>query len=131
MSKIHQEVVFEASLKRIYEALTDGKQFSAFSGGAPADISAEAGGSFSCFEGWFSGEISSWYPTNGSPRHGAPNLGKVASSRSPSSSYRRRAPGLESSLIIRVSRLNNRSALRAGGKQTIGSRYENIWPRSG
>src|SRR6266498_101419 len=51
MSKIHQEVVLEASPKRIYEALTDGKQFSAFSGGAPADISAEAGGSFSCFGG--------------------------------------------------------------------------------
>ena len=51
MSKIHQEVVFEASPKRIYEALTDGKQFSAFSGGAPADISAEAGGFFSCFGG--------------------------------------------------------------------------------
>src|SRR5262249_44435903 len=54
MSKIHQEVVFEASPKRIYEALTDGKQFSAFSGGAPADISAEAGGSFSCFGGMVS-----------------------------------------------------------------------------
>src|SRR5262245_12641437 len=82
-------------------------------------------------EGWSSGEILSWYLTNGSSRHGAPNLGKVASIRSPSSSYRRRVQGPESSSIIRVSLLNNRSTLREGGKQTIGSRYENIWPRSG
>ena len=54
---IHQEVVFKASRKRVYEALTDAKQFTkvvAFSpmkGAAPATISPEAGGSFSCFGG--------------------------------------------------------------------------------
>ena len=48
---IHQEVVFKASAKRVYEALTDAKQFSAVSGGAPAEISREAGGPFSCFGG--------------------------------------------------------------------------------
>jgi activator of HSP90 ATPase len=51
MSQIHQEVVFQATPKRIYETLTDAKQFTAFSGGAPADISAEVGSSFSCFGG--------------------------------------------------------------------------------
>jgi uncharacterized protein YndB with AHSA1/START domain len=51
MSQIHQEVVFQASPKRIYEALTDAKQFAAFSGGAPVDISAEVGSWFSCFGG--------------------------------------------------------------------------------
>jgi activator of HSP90 ATPase len=51
MSQIHQEVVFQATPKRIYETLTDAKQFSAFSGGAPADIGAEVGSSFSCFGG--------------------------------------------------------------------------------
>jgi len=51
MSSIHQEIVFEASPKRVYEALTVAQQFSAMSGGAPTEISAEAGGSFSCFGG--------------------------------------------------------------------------------
>jgi uncharacterized protein YndB with AHSA1/START domain len=48
---IHQEVVFTASPERVYAALTDDKQFSALSGGAPAEISREAGGAFSCFGG--------------------------------------------------------------------------------
>ncbi len=56
MSKpIHQEVVFQASPRRVYEALTDAKHFSAFSGGAPAEISREAGGPFSCFGGQITG----------------------------------------------------------------------------
>ena len=54
---IHQEIVFKASRKRIYEALTDAKQFaevtkfSPVKGAAPAAISPEAGGTFSCFGG--------------------------------------------------------------------------------
>ena len=52
---IHQEVVFEAGPKRIYEVLTDARQFSAMTGGAPTVISREAGGSFSCFGGMISG----------------------------------------------------------------------------
>ena len=56
MSKpIHQEVVIKASAKRIYEALTDSKKFSELTGGAPADISKEAGGAFSVFGGMISG----------------------------------------------------------------------------
>ncbi len=47
---IHQEVDFKASPQRIYEALLDAKQFSAFSG-LPAEIRREAGGDFSCFGG--------------------------------------------------------------------------------
>jgi len=52
---IHQEVVFKASPKRIYEALTDAKQFSKLTGGAPTEISPEAGGAFSCFGGMIAG----------------------------------------------------------------------------
>jgi uncharacterized protein YndB with AHSA1/START domain len=52
---IHQEVVFKAAPKRVYEALTDSKQFSAVTGGAPADISKEVGGAFSCFGGMIQG----------------------------------------------------------------------------
>jgi activator of HSP90 ATPase len=52
---IHQEVTFKAKPQRIYEALTDGKRFSALSGGAPAEIKAEAGGAFSLFGGAISG----------------------------------------------------------------------------
>jgi len=38
-----QEVVFKASPKALYEALMEAKQHSAFSGGAPAEISRETG----------------------------------------------------------------------------------------
>jgi activator of HSP90 ATPase len=55
MSNIHQEVVFPASPSRIYEVLLDANQFRTLSGGAPAEISAEAGGAFSCFGGMVSG----------------------------------------------------------------------------
>ena len=56
MSKsIHQEVVFKAVPKRVYEALTDAKQFSKLAGGAPTEISLEAGGYFSCFGGMIVG----------------------------------------------------------------------------
>jgi activator of HSP90 ATPase len=52
---IHQEVVFKATPKRIYETLLDSKSFSEFTGGAPAEISRDAGGAFSCFGGVISG----------------------------------------------------------------------------
>ncbi len=47
---IHQEVDFDASPARVYEALLDGKKFAAFSG-RPAEIHREAGGAFSLFGG--------------------------------------------------------------------------------
>ncbi len=63
---IHQEPVFKASRKRIYETLTDGKQFDKvieISGamrsmhleGKPAEISHEAGGAFALFGGYVTG----------------------------------------------------------------------------
>ena len=64
---IHQEPVFKASRKRVYEALTDAKQFEKVvqlsaaikSGmvppGKPAEISTEAGGTFSLFGGYITG----------------------------------------------------------------------------
>jgi activator of HSP90 ATPase len=64
---IHQEPVFKASRKRVYEALTDAKQFekvvqlsaamkSGMAPGAkPAEISREAGGAFSLFGGYVTG----------------------------------------------------------------------------
>jgi uncharacterized protein YndB with AHSA1/START domain len=64
---IHQEVVFNASRKRVYEALTDAQQFDKVvklsaamqSGMAPAgkptQISREAGGTFSLFGGYVTG----------------------------------------------------------------------------
>ncbi len=56
MSKpIHQEIVFKANPKRVYEALLDAKQFSAVTGGAPAVIDRKAGGAFSCFGGMVTG----------------------------------------------------------------------------
>jgi len=52
---IHQVIRFKASAKRIYEALLDAKQFSQFSGGAPAQIDPAVGGPFSCFGGMITG----------------------------------------------------------------------------
>jgi activator of HSP90 ATPase len=64
---IHQEPVFKASSKRVYEALTDAKQFEKVvqlsaamksgmaSGAKTAEISREAGGAFSLFGGYVTG----------------------------------------------------------------------------
>lgn len=49
-ASIHQEVDCKASPQRIYEALLDEKQFSAFTGAA-AQIHREAGGAFKLFGG--------------------------------------------------------------------------------
>jgi len=53
-TSIHQEIDVKGSPQRIYEALLDSKQFSAFTG-APAEIHREAGGAFSCFGGVITG----------------------------------------------------------------------------
>ncbi len=47
---IHQEVVFSASPERVYKALMTAAEHSAFTG-APAQISQDAGGVFSCYDG--------------------------------------------------------------------------------
>ena len=64
---IHEEVVFKAIRKRVYEALTDAKQFNKVvmlsaamqSGMAPAgkpvEVSPEVGGAFSAFGGYITG----------------------------------------------------------------------------
>jgi len=56
---IHQEVVFKASRTRVYQALTDAKQFSKVTDyvmpGAATAISPEVGGAFSIFGGVISG----------------------------------------------------------------------------
>ena len=54
-ASIEQEVVIPASPRRVYEALTDAKTFSAFTGGKPAEIEGKAGGVFSCFGGMILG----------------------------------------------------------------------------
>ena len=50
LTYLHQEVDIKASRQRVYDALLDSKQFTAFSG-APAEINREAGGTFSMFGG--------------------------------------------------------------------------------
>ena len=56
---IHQEVVFKAARKRVYEALTDEKQFSQVTDfimkGAATEISHLVGGTFSIFGGVIAG----------------------------------------------------------------------------
>jgi activator of HSP90 ATPase len=48
---IHAEEDFAASPGRLYQALLDAKQFSAFSGGRAAQIDRQVGGAFSLFDG--------------------------------------------------------------------------------
>jgi activator of HSP90 ATPase len=63
---IHQEPVFKATRKRVYEALTDSQQFdqviqlsgvmqSMHLGSKPTEISREVGGSFTLFGGYITG----------------------------------------------------------------------------
>jgi len=63
---IHQEAVFKASRKRVYEALTDTAQFdkviqlsgvmkSMHLGSTPTEISREVGGTFTLFGGYITG----------------------------------------------------------------------------
>ncbi len=64
---IHDETVFKASRRRVYEALTDAKQFNGViqlsaamksgmaPGAKPAEISREAGGAFALFGGYITG----------------------------------------------------------------------------
>jgi activator of HSP90 ATPase len=63
---IHQEPVFKASRKRVYEALTDAKQFdnviqlsgvmqAMHLGDKPAEISRDVGGAFALFGGYITG----------------------------------------------------------------------------
>ena len=49
-TSLHQELDFKTSPERVYEALLDEKQFSAFTGGT-AEIHREAGGTFRLFGG--------------------------------------------------------------------------------
>ncbi|HEX7928125.1 MAG TPA: SRPBCC domain-containing protein [bacterium] len=52
---IHQEITLKGKPQQVYDALTDAKRFSQFTGGAPAEIKAEAGGAFSLFGGAIEG----------------------------------------------------------------------------
>ena len=54
-STIHQEIIFRASPKQVYDALIDADQFRTVTGGAPTEINAEAGGAFSLFGGMING----------------------------------------------------------------------------
>lgn len=53
-TSIHQDVAFKAAPRRIYEALLDSRQFTAFTG-RPAEIDPKEGGAFSLFDGLIGG----------------------------------------------------------------------------
>lgn len=52
---IHQENSFKGTASEIYKIFTDSKKFSELTGGAPTEITPEAGGSFSLFGGMIFG----------------------------------------------------------------------------
>jgi activator of HSP90 ATPase len=54
-NRIRQEIEIAAPVAKVYAALTQAKEFSALSGGAPTEIDAQTGGTFSCFGGMIHG----------------------------------------------------------------------------
>jgi Na+/melibiose symporter-like transporter len=74
-----------------------------------------------------SDEILNWCPTAESSRPGERLPGRRVCTRLPDSTYGKTIPRPESSLITSASQPSLLSTLRAGGKQTIGSRFEIIW----
>ena len=54
---IHQEVTLPASPEQIYALLTDGKLFTAVTGGREAEISGKEGAAFSLFGGAIHGRV--------------------------------------------------------------------------
>ncbi|SRR6266567_3383728 len=130
---IHQEPVFKASRKRVYEALTDTKQFDSViqisgvmksmpPGGKPTEIGGEVGGRSCCSAGISLDGMSNSYPTNESYKRGEPAAGIRASTRSRDSSLRSRAPEPKLFLTILVFPRAGRSTWQQDGKSIIGSR---------
>jgi len=76
LTYLHQEIDIKASRQRIYDALMDSKQFTAFSG-APAEINRGEGGTFSLFCGLILGRnielvpkeriVQAWRPADWEP----------------------------------------------------------------
>jgi activator of HSP90 ATPase len=72
-TSLHQETNFSATPQRLYEVLTDAKQFAAFTG-MPAEIDPKEGGAFSMFKGMIVGRnvemipgqrlVQAWRPTH-------------------------------------------------------------------
>jgi activator of HSP90 ATPase len=75
-TSLHQEITFNANPQRIYEALLDSKQFSAFTR-LSAEIEPKAGGAFTMFGGLIVGRnvelipnqriVQAWRPTHWDP----------------------------------------------------------------
>ena len=131
---IHQEPVFAASPKRVYEALTEAKQFTRviqLSGALramhlperPAEISRKEGGAFALFGGYITGRqvelvpnvriVQAW-PAGDWP------LGRLFDRQILNSWSRVRGP--RSSLTIQAFQRARRRAWLRDGKLTIGSR---------
>ena len=95
---IHQVEDFKASPQRIYGALLDSKQFTAFSSGAAAEIDGKVGGTFSIFAGHIIGRNLELCRTSGSCKRGGWFHGPQASIRSPALNWQSRGPALGSLL---------------------------------
>lgn len=54
-TRIQLDSVYKVDARRLYEILLDSRQFSAFTGGASADIDAREGGALSLFGGMVAG----------------------------------------------------------------------------
>src|SRR6266567_1100267 len=140
---IHQEAVFKASRKRVYEALTDTKQFNKvielsgvmksgmLSPGAdkPTKISSEVGARSYSSAGISPDDTSNLCRTSESCRPGERVDGRRASIRLRSSSSWSKARGPRSYLTIRAFLKAMPNIWLRDGKLTIGSPSINCWLR--
>ena len=140
---IHQERVFKASRKRIYEALTDAKQFEKVvqlsaamkSGMAPgaksAEISREAGGAFSLFGGYVTGRQLELVPNERivqAWRAGGWDPGDYSIAR-----FQLVEQGTGTKIVLTMLDFPRamRNTLRRAGRLIIGNRWRNSWVRRG
>ena len=139
---IHQEPVFKASRNRVYEALTDAKQFNEVTKiiaakepaisleKSPTVISPDVGGAFSLFGGIILGRHVELVPTRESSRPGEWLTGLRVFTRLRNSSSSSKALEPKSSLTIPAFPRATRKLSRRDGRHITGSRSRNSWLRS-
>jgi hypothetical protein len=139
---IHQETVFKASQKRVYEALTDAKQFNEVTKiiaareraisleKSPTVISPDVGGAFSLFRRHHPRtDTSSLCRTRESSKPGEMLTGLRVFTRLRDSSSSSKALGPKSFLTIPAFPRATLNTSRRDGRRIIGSRSRNSWLR--
>src|SRR5208282_4379516 len=138
---IHQEPVFKASRKRVYEALIDTRQFDEVvqlsgamkdmaPGSKPTEISREVGGAFSLFGGYITGRQIELVPNERVVQAWRVAVGIRESIRLRNLSWRSREAGPRSFSTIPAFLKARRNIWRRDGSRTIGNRLGKCWLES-